>query len=103
MKTAVIKDKLPSYQDCKSDHVVGSAYAEAGFTYLEGSEAIRCDTCGLTLTKFTDQSYDPVCLHQIFRPDCAYLERHQNDESRRDMAQDAKGKMFQNSVKCQGI
>ena len=102
-ETALIEDRVASYQDCKSDHVVASIYAGAGFTYLKDSEAIRCDTCGITLTKFKDWSHDPVCLHQTFRPHCAYLERHQNNESRRYMAQDSKGKMFQNSVYCQGI
>ena len=66
-------DRLVSFSDCRSENIVATSYAAAGFSYAAQSVHIYCDVCSLTLSGFVTQAYDPLSLHQTFVPSCNFL------------------------------
>ena len=57
-------ERLATFSDCRSDNIVATSYAAAGFSHAAETGYIRCDECGLTLHRCDIHAYDAVSLHQ---------------------------------------
>ena len=66
-------DRLASFADCRSDNIIATSYAAAGFSYAAQSGYIRCDECGLTLHRCDIHAYGAVSLHKTYAPSCKFL------------------------------
>ena len=66
-------DRLASFSDCRSENIIATSYAAAGFSYAAQTGHIHCNVCGLTLSGFVTQAYDPLSLHQTYVSSCKFL------------------------------
>ena len=66
-------ERLATFSACRSENIIATSYAAAGFSYAAESGYISCDGCGLTLHSCDIHAYDAVSLHKTYAPNCKFL------------------------------
>ena len=66
-------ERLATFSASRSENIIVTSYAAAGFSYAAESGYISCDGCGLTLQGCDIHAYDAVSLHKTYAPTCKFL------------------------------
>ena len=72
-------DRLATFSDCRSEKMIATSYAAAGFSYAAESGYINCDQCDLTLQGCDAHKYDALSLHRTFATSCKFLSQIVSD------------------------
>ena len=68
-------DRLATFSDCRSENMIATSYAAAGFSYAAESGYIYCDQCELMLRGCDAHEYDALSLHRTFARSCKFLSK----------------------------